>query len=450
MAKIVKDAGSSYVQHQRKEYSIYTLQSRAIPHATDGLKAAARRVLWIARDGKTYKSATLAGATMPIHPHDSPETTIDTLAAKYLNNIPLLKGEGAFGTLLKPRAFGASRYTSVSVSAFTKDVVFRDIEIIPMIDNYDNSVQEPKHFLPIVPIVLINPQEGIAIGFASNTLPHDPATVIKHQIVYLEGKKSFKVPPPALLPINQVSTGLQQDRLGNDRWVFKGEFEKKDSSTIIVTNLPYGLSHEKFIERLIRMEEEGKIQEFEDSSKNKYNITIRLNRGELRGLEESQILELFGLVTTQAENFTVINFDGERIWETDYIEFIQKFTTWRLGWYYQRYERLARLLTEEIQRYRDILVAIAKNVGSVARKVESRGELKKFLEAVGIVYTDYIADLAVYRFTEDEKRKTEEKLKDAEVLLRRYQALLKDEQLRKEVYIDELRQVLSRLTKGEY
>ena len=154
---------SNYINDQRKEYSLYVLQMRAIPHAADGLKAAARRVLWTAKNGSKFKSATLSGATMPIHPHAAPESTINTLAAPYGNNVPLLKGDGAFGTLLNPTAYGASRYTSVSLSAFTKDVLFRDIEIIPLVDNYDETQREPKHFLPLVPVVLMNPQEGIAV-----------------------------------------------------------------------------------------------------------------------------------------------------------------------------------------------------------------------------------------------------------------------------------------------
>jgi DNA gyrase subunit A len=445
-----KHAGSDYVLEQRKVYSLYTLESRAIPHAADGLKAAARRVLWTARDGKTYKSATLAGATMPIHPHASPETTINTLAAYYANNIPLLKGDGAFGTLLKPGAFGASRYTSAAVSAFTKDVVFRDIEIIPMVENYDGSLMEPKHFLPLVPVVLINPQEGIAVGFASSILPRDPASVIKHQIGFLEGKTRVKNPAPTLHPLSQISPGTEVDRLGTEKWVFKGTFERKDAVTVVVTNLPYGLDHEKFIERLIKFEDEGKIQEHEDNSKNVYNITIRFKKGELKPLTDDQVISYLGLSTAYAENFTVIDFDGERVWEAEYSDFVQKFTEWRLKWYLTRYQRLANLLEEEIQRYRDVLIAIAKNLGSVARKTESRSELKELCEAFGIVNVDYIADLPVYRFTEEEKRKTEKKIEEAEVLLKHYYSLIKSEQKRKDVYIEELKEILQKISKGHY
>ena len=84
-----KTESSQYINNQRREYSLYVMQMRAIPAATDGLKAGGRRTLWVARNGEKWKSANLAGATMPIHPHDSPEGAINTLAAPYGNNIPL-------------------------------------------------------------------------------------------------------------------------------------------------------------------------------------------------------------------------------------------------------------------------------------------------------------------------------------------------------------------------
>lgn len=442
-------AGSSYVKEQRREYSLYTLQSRAIPHAADGLKAAARRVLWTARNGQKIKSASLAGATMPIHPHASPESAIDTLAAPYGNNIPLLKGDGAFGTLLNPTAYGASRYTAVSLSSFTKDVVFRDIEVIPMVENYDGTLMEPKHFLPLIPMVFVNPQEGIAVGFASNILPRDPATIVKHQIAYLEGKKIPNA-PPTMNPLDQASTGQREDRLGALKWEFRGAFEKVNATTITITNLPYGMQHEKFVEKLIKMEEEDKIQEFEDNSVDRYNITVRFKKGEISRMDEDEILAHLGLITLVGENVNVIDFDGERVWETSYVEFVGAFTEWRLKWYVNRYQRLADLLAVDIQRYKDILLAIKKDLGGVSRKTGSRSELKEFCEAIGIVHLDYIVDLPVYRFTEEEKKKVEEKLAEAEALMKEYRALLKSEDKRREVYIQELREVHHNLTKGGY
>lgn len=437
---------SEYINQQRRDYSLYVVQSRAIPHAADGLKAAARRVLWVARDGKKRKSATLAGECMPLHPHASPEGAVNTLAAPYGNNIPLLKGDGAFGTLLNPTAYGASRYTSATLSKFSQDVVLHDIEIVPMQENYDSTLEEPKHFLPLIPIVLLNPQEGIAIGFASTILPRSLPNIIHSQINYLSGK-GFKEPRPSFAPTQQVASPGE-----NGRWTFAGEIERKGAVNVRITNLPYGLTHQAFISKLTKLEEDENsiITECVDNSQDQYDIMITFKKGSLNGKTDEDILSLLNLITTSNENLNVIDFDGERVWAASYKDIIEKFCDWRLKWYLVRYQRLAKLLGEEIQRYLDVLLAIKKNVGSVARSVKSRSELKDYLTELGIVHIDYIADLPVYRFTEDEKKKTEEKLEQAEALMKTYKTLLKSEGERRKVYIDELQDVLAKYNKGYY
>ncbi|GAG55791.1 unnamed protein product, partial [marine sediment metagenome] len=270
-----------------------------------------------------------AGATMPIHPHASPESTINTLAAPYGNNVPLLSSEGAFGTRLRPTAYGASRYTSVKVSQFTKDVMFKDIELIPMVDCYDSSQLEPKHFLPLVPMSLINPQEGIAVGFACSILPRDIRKVIEHQIKYLEKGTAPKYEClPTFYPTDQIAVDFAEDRNGNIKWVFRGTIDKTNTTLLTVTNLPYGLSHEKFINKLDNLQESGAVINYEDNSRNTYNITVKLKRGALREKNDIEIIQFLGLQTAISENLNVIDFDGERVWTMEYADMITKFTEW--------------------------------------------------------------------------------------------------------------------------
>ncbi len=445
---------SEYVNQERRDYALYVLEQRAIPHAADGLKHSSRRVLWTGRNGEKYKSATLAGATMPIHPHQAPEGAVNTLAAPYTNNIPLLTGSGSFGTLLRPTAYGAGRYTSVKVSKFCKDVFFRDIEIIPMQDNYDGTLKEPVHFLPLVPIALLNPQSGIAVGFASSILPRSLPAIIKAQIAVLEGKAMVEE-TPELVPIKQKSTGWIETPQG---WKaqFEGEIERTSATTLRITNLPYdptgklGTTHEKYRVKLDQMEEDGVILSYNDRSKSQYNIEVKFKRGVLSKLDDYGVLELLGLINNLTENMTVINFDGESVWATTYEDFIIQFTEWRLGWYKDRYQRLADLQEIDNQKCRDILLAIKKNVGKTARDTKSRAELKELLEALGIIHVDYIADLPIYRFTEEEKRKTEEKLREGEELLAGYKDLLRHPTKRMQIYLDELKEVLSNYKRGKY
>lgn len=431
---------SEYIEKERRDYALYVLHSRAIPSLADGLKASTRRVLWTGRDGKKWKTASLAGATMPIHPHGAPEGAINSLTAYYGNNIPLFTGIGSFGTMLVPNEYGAGRYTTVLVSPFTKDVVFSDIELVPMQDNYDGSLQEPVHFLPLVPVVLLNPQEGIAVGFASSILPRSLKDIVDSQLAYLSGKK-LEDKPPYFSPTDSRATDRSIDKNGKTKWVFEGSYDILSATSIRITNLPYGLGYESFIDRLMNMVETDQIVDYEDKSKDHYDIIIKFKCGELDVKNEAKIKKFFGLYSSGTENLNVLDFNGDRVLGTNFVEVIQLFTDWRLGWYVNRYERLRNLLLFDIGRYKDILLAIAKNVGGKARDFESKAELVEFLTKIGINDTDYIASLPVYRFTQDEKAKIEKKLEEANIQLAEYNSIISSPEIQKSIYVSELKEV---------
>jgi len=437
-----------------RQFSLYILSNRCIPHVTDGLKSATRRVLWKGRDGKKIKTATLAGITMSIHPHGEASGSINTAAGYYINNIPLFKGFGAFGTLISPHEFGASRYTYVATSALTHDVLFRDIEIIPMVENYDSTEMEPKHFLPLIPTVLMNPQSGTATGFATDILPRSLDDIITSQLAYLQGKKEPEVLPNFTTTDNPClgkSVDTKGATKGATRYLFRGKFKKTGATSLKITNLPYGTNHTKYMTALHKLEEKSdRISSIEDNSKDVYDIDIQFKRGFLSSKTDEEIYVYLGLEIRYIENLNVIDFNSTSIYNATYNEIIQDFTEWRLTWYVARYKRLKDLLEKEIQRYQDIILAIDNNVGGLARETESRDELKELMVEFGIKSLDYIADLSVYRFTEAEKIKTESKLKDALLQLEEYNKLLGSKNLRKNVYISELKEILANFKKGKY
>ncbi len=441
--KDLEGESSTYVNEARRNYALYILSNRAIPALSDGLKPAARRVLWTGRNGDKHKSATLAGATMPIHPHASPETTINTLAAFYGNNIPLLEGSGAFGTLKVPDEFGASRYTSVKVSKFTKDVVFKDIEIIPMKENYDSTQYEPAHFLPLIPLVLLNPADGIAMGYSSTILPRSLESIINAQVDVLSGKDI------QTLPLKFKPTG-NESTIVDGRHTFFGGFERLDSSTIRITKLPYGLSHKKLVvgteksqSILDKLLDNSEIIDYQDNSSDKFDIEVKFKRGTLKSLSDDRLIKMFGLKTTPSENLNVLDFSHNRIMDdvTDTI-IIERFTEWRLEWYVKRYERLMELIEVDIQRYKDIITAIDNDAGKVATTLSDKKSYETWLDEVGVVNTDYISTLPTYRFTINERQKTEKNLAQATKQRDEYQSILGSERKRKNIYKRELLKIL--------
>jgi DNA topoisomerase-2 len=441
---MITPVSSEYIKDQRKQYFLYTISDRAIPHLSDGLKASQRRGLWIGRNGDKMKTSSLAGATMPLHPHSEISDVLSNMAGVWSNNIPLLTGYGAFGTMLAPGSYGAPRYTSVKVSEFTKDVVFKDIEIIPMQPNYDDTLEEPLYFLPLVPIVLLNPSFGMTGGFKCNILPFDLKDIINAQLSHLN-KKTVNEVLPFFKPIECRAVSKVDDvKTKNSRYVFEGEFKQLNSSEIQITKLPYGVVHKKYVEHLDSLEEDFKIVGYDDLSKDKINIIVKFARGFVNKTSNEDMIKLLQLYNAETEIMNVVYFDGETVLNTTFVDVIQKFTDWRLAFYTKRYQRLVDLLDIEIQKFRDVITAIEKNVNGVATRTKSKSELEEYLEYIGIVYLDYISSLPVYRFTEDEKHKVEQKLQSALDQREEYVNLLTFPEKRVNVYINELKEVLKK------
>lgn len=444
---MTKPVSSPYIKDERRAYFLYTIQHRAIPAITDGLKPSGRRALWIGRNGDKYKTAALAGATMPIHPHASPDEAINTLAAPFGNNIPLFTGIGAFGTMVAPNSYGASRYTSVKVSDFTKDVVFKDIDIIPMALNYDDTLEEPLHFLPLIPVALLNPTFGIAGGFSCNILPRSLRDIVTEQIKYLEKGDNAKIEDklPTFTPLSTTAVDRFEDtKSGNMRFVFHGEFERVNSSTIKITKLPYGMVHSKFIEKMTKLEENFNIANCDDLSKDVINIVIKTSRGQVDKMSDAEILKFLELTHTESEIMNLTDFNQTSIVSTTFPAVIKTFTKWRLGYYKNRYENLLRLIDIDIQRYLDVITAIKFNVGGIAKKTQHRSNLTEFLTEIGVVHTDYVSSLPIYRLTDEERLKTEAKLGEARITRDDYLNILTSDERRSKIYISELKDVLKK------
>jgi DNA gyrase/topoisomerase IV subunit A len=444
VASSTQPVSSDYIKEQRRVYFLYTINNRALPALSDGFKPSQRRGLWIGRNGDKTKTATLAGAVMPIHPHADISDVISNMAGPWCNNIPLFTGIGAFGTRLAPSSFGAPRYTSVKVSDFTKDVVFRDIELIPMQPNYDDTLEEPLHFLPLVPIVLLNPTFGIAGGFQCNILPHDLKDIINAQISHLEGKK-FEEAMPYFKPIDCKAVSKVEDpKTTNNRYTFEGDYVQLNSSEIRINKLPYGTEHTKYVSYLDKLEEDYKIIGYDDASKDSIDVVVKFARGILKSTARPDLIRLLKLSNSETDNMNVIDFNGESVTNTSFTEVVTRFTEWRLQYYHNRYTRLLQLLEIDIQRYKDVILSINNNVGGIAIKTKNKAELEEFLSYIGIINIEYIVALPVYRLTEEEKQKTQTKLDDAVVQQNVYLDLLSNEGKRKTIYITELKEVLKK------
>ena len=178
---VVDEIESSYL-----DYSYSVIYSRALPDARDGLKPVHRRILYSMADSglrpdRPYvKSARVVGDVMgKYHPHGDSAIydAMVRLAQPFSMRVPLIDGHGNWGS---PDAGpAASRYTECRLTPaallLTDDL---DEETVDLEDNYDGSLTQPSVLPAAFPNLLVNGASGIAVGMATNMIPHNLVEVV--------------------------------------------------------------------------------------------------------------------------------------------------------------------------------------------------------------------------------------------------------------------------------
>ena len=364
---------------------------------------------------------------------------INQMSGPYCNNVSFFDGHGAFGTRINPTAFGSPRYVSSKISNFTKDVIFKDWEIVELKPSYDETDIEPTMLLPLVPILLLNGIQGIATGYSTTILPRDLNDLIEEQLNVLQGKPVSN-PLPYSKPID--NRAIRNDEFPN-KYQFLGECEVLDTSTAKITKLPFGMSHAKIVENLAKMVSKGHIVDYIDKSKADINIIVEFKRAALKNKNGEFAARKLGLTTGVTERIIVLDsVTSQSVVEySDAAKFITDYTNWRLSFYPTRYERFIQLNLNEMSRLNDVILAIDNDLGGQAKNVKNKSELVDFITKIGVIDVEYISSLPVYRFTEEEYNKAKDRIAELENQNRDYQDIINDVVRQKSIYIAELKEI---------
>ncbi len=196
MNDVLRVEYSDVMQKSYIDYAMSVIVSRALPDVRDGLKPVQRRTLYdmyelgIRYDRPYRKSARIVGDTMgKYHPHgdSSIYDALVVMAQDFKKGLPLIDGHGNFGTIEGDGA-AAMRYTEARLSRVTQENFLADLDkdVVDFIPNFDETEKEPV-VLPVkIPHFLINGSEGIAVGMATNTPPHNLAEVIDAEIALMK------------------------------------------------------------------------------------------------------------------------------------------------------------------------------------------------------------------------------------------------------------------------
>lgn len=447
---------SEYIEKISREYGMYVLDKRAIPAMTDGLKSGQRISLWLLRNrSDKIKTIALAGqmiaSELYLHGDSAAADSIAMLAGPYCNNQPLIKGIGAFGTRTNPTSFAAPRYTSVKRSKFAQEVLYVDSDIITMIDNHDGSNVMPKTFLPLIPLVMLNGIKGIATGWATNILPRKYEDLIE---AVKDVLTTGKVQRDLLPHYNNRNMQVIREHGHQNKFIIKGCIERKNTSTILVTELPPELNLESFRDKLSSLEDSGKITGWTDNSTKDINIEVKLRRDVLAKMSDNQLIEMLKLRSITTENITVQGLDGNSIVSYDSVnQLIEDWVSWRLGLYLTRYEKLLKDELDNNLYWQYVIACFNYHLTSSIQKLESKKELEQEISDIGKnadlpVASDNILDkissLPTYKWTHKEFLHAEKQLKESNKNIELYQGMIQSDTKRKNVFkkeVDSLRVV---------
>jgi DNA topoisomerase-2 len=447
MSGVVPVSPSAFVLKGSREYSLYVAMMRAIPYVGDGLKPSQRIALWLLRNkAEKVKTVGLGGAMaserLYVHGDVSATDAIGKLAAPYKNNVPLIEGLGSFGSRTKPvEGIGAPRYTEVHRAKSAEAFLYNDLPIVPLTENYDGSNMMPVHFLPLIPTVLLNGVAGVAVGYSTDILPRNLPDLIRATQDALAGKK-IKEPMPHFERYDVTVKAL-----GPSQYEITGKVVVKDTSTLIVTELPPGLSLEAFKKRLIDMEDEDKISNFLDNSSDAINIEIQMKRGAAKGWTVDQAITFLKLREKVTERIVVVDWDGDGIATyPDAATLIKGFVDWRLAWYENRYQKYHDDSSYELQ-YWKLLRAMfkagfTKKLGTFPDRAAVEVDVTAIATKAKIKIDDPQIDRAVslptYRWTKAFEADVETKIAELEAQIKDYKSILADPKKRQAIYSDEL------------
>ena len=267
---------SSYI-----DYSMSVIVARALPDVRDGFKPVHRRILYGMlginnTSSQPYKKcARVVGEVLgKYHPHGDSSVygALVRLAQDWNMRYTLVDGQGNFGSVDGDGA-AAMRYTECRLSKMGEHIM-DDLEkdTVDMMNNFDDSLQEPTVMPTKIPNLLVNGGNGIAVGMATNIPTHNLGEVIDGCCAYIDNPKIdtdglmqyIKAPD---FPTGAYIYGIQGVKdayeTGRGRIVLRAKAEIETGEThdkIVVTEIPYGVNKAQMIENIAELVKEGKIE----------------------------------------------------------------------------------------------------------------------------------------------------------------------------------------------
>lgn len=346
-----------------------------------------------------YHNFLIGKDSMIVTHNSSLSNSIINIAQKFKNNAPLLEEDGQFGSLRSPQA-GAPRYIGTKLSDNFR-LLYKDFDLLEHKEEEGEEI-EPKYFLPIIPTVLINGSSGIAVGFASNILNRDVKSIIDACVRVLGGKSISEISPS----LNGFDGTYTQDSENSKRWSIRGKFEKTNTSTVKVSELPPSMTYEKYEEILDKLVENKDIVSYDDNCKDNIDYTIKFTRSDLEKIDNEKLVKLLKLEEFSTEIFSTLDEKGKlKIFESTQ-DMIRYFVDFRLAYYYKRKDFMLNKMNHDLKvlanrgRFIKAILDEKLKINNVAKPKIVEG-----IELIGISKIDdsydYLLRMPIYSLTKE-------------------------------------------------
>ena len=299
---------SRYIEEEMKDsylsYAMSVIVGRALPDVRDGLKPVHRRILYAMQENNLVhsrpyrKSATVVGDVIGrYHPHGDVAVydSLVRMAQNWNMRYCLIDGQGNFGSIDGDPA-AAYRYTEARLAAIA-DHMLQDLDknTVDFAPNFDTSRKEPIILPAVLPNLLLNGSDGIAVGMATNMPPHNLEEVIDGVVYCLdhpeaEVKDLMRIVKGPDFPTGGLICGRDGIKnayqTGRGRLVMRAratiERQKGSKDSIIITEIPYQVNKTNLIESMAALVENRKVEGISDirdeSDKDGMRMVVELRR----------------------------------------------------------------------------------------------------------------------------------------------------------------------------
>ncbi len=446
-------------------YAMSVIISRALPEI-DGFKPSHRKLLYTMYKmnlltGNKTKSANVVGQTMKLNPHGDGaiyETMVRLTRGNDSLLHPFVDSKGNFAKhYSRDMAYAASRYTEVKLDEISKEL-FKDIDknTVDFMDNYDGTLKEPV-LLPVTfPNILVNPNQGIAVGMANCVCSFNLKEVCDTTIAYLKNPKcdlmETLIAPDfttggELIYNKENLSAIYENGRGSFKVRSKWRFDKKNGY-IEIYEIPYTTTAEAIIDKIVELIKSNKIREINDlrdeTDLNGLKITLDVKKSTDADALMQKLFKMTTLEDSFSCNFNILDGNVPKVMGVR--EILEKWTAFRMNCIVRKTKYEINKLTHKLhllEGLKKILLDIDKAIAIIRNTEKDEDVVPNLIKGFDIdeIQAEYVADIKLRHLNKEYILNRLDDIDDLVAELDRLDKVVKDPKEVKKIIIAELKEI---------